>query len=174
MITIRPKGLDAARRRVNEIADRAQDLTPAMQVAGETMVKFIDDRFRSETDPTGERWKELADSTKARRRKGTGKNRDRAHKILTDTARLRRSMHSDASPPPFTTTSRSFKWGTDVEYAGVHQSGSKDGKLVARSFLPVVISGNRVSLVTTGPAGKLWPRIQKYIASYIATGKVSP
>jgi len=71
--------------------------------------------------PDGAPWAPLKPSTIANRRK-------RSSSILTDTGRLLGSISHTA-------TSRQAIIGTNVEYAGFHQSGTR--KMVARPFMGV-------------------------------------
>ena len=63
-------------------------------------------------------WKKLADSTKAdRKKKGFGESRP----ILVRTGKLKRSFTTKVTPTSFTSENT-------CDYAGYHQTGSKDNK----------------------------------------------
>jgi phage virion morphogenesis protein len=159
VLSLKVNGLLETRKALADMAERTRDLTPAMQAGAEAIKKFVDDRFHTSTDPLGRPWKALAAKTVSRRRRGS-------RKPLVDTARLRNSVHADP-------TDETIRWGTNVEYAGTHQLGSKARNIPARSFLPVVKTGsNTFAVIEAGPAGKMWERVRGYIESYIATGKV--
>lgn len=148
---------------MREMSARMKDLTPAMQVAAEAVVKHISDRFRSKTDSTGAPWAPLAASTIARRRK-------RSSSILVDTGVLKNSIAATAGK-------RSVTFGTNTPYAGIHQFGGRAGRggsalIPRRSFFPVVRVGGRFAMVEVGPAAQLAARIRRYLATYIRTGKV--
>lgn len=49
--------------RINEIARRFDDLSPAMRGIGEVVTESTKQRFSTSTAPDGQRWKPLADST---------------------------------------------------------------------------------------------------------------
>lgn len=82
------------------------DLTPLMETLGGVLETQTSERFDAETAPDGTRWKP---SLRARQD---------GRKTLTDRTTLRRSIHSVAS------RSR-VEIGTNLIYAGVHQSGAK-------------------------------------------------
>lgn len=149
---------------MREMAARARDLSPAMQAAAEAVVKHVSDRFRSKTDPEGAPWQPLAQSTVARRRKGSSS-------ILTDTGVLKNSI-------AVTSGKRSVTFGTNVPYAGIHQFGGRAGRggsalIPRRSYLPVVRVGAGFAFPKGGPAGQLAARIRRYLSRYILTGKVA-
>lgn len=151
-ITVR--GLDEAVRELDDMAGRLHDLSPVMAVIAEDIKTFVDDRFRSSTDPTGARWQPLAEATKKKRRQGSGK-------ILVDTGVLRNSVNARPGP-------RSVRFGTNVPYAATHQFGS--GKVPRRGFLPINEDGD--SFETKGPAGELREDIAELIVEYLKTGQV--
>jgi phage gpG-like protein len=90
---------------------------------------------------------------------------------LVDTARLRNGVTSEAR-------GNRVLFGTNTKYAGPHQFGAriklfgkgKKRKLEARPFLPIVKTGNRFGLMTTGHAGTHWAESKATIAKYIRTG----
>jgi phage gpG-like protein len=77
---------------------------------GATALKLVADGFRNSKDPYGKPWKPIGG---AGRRKG---KKDKPHKILLDTGRLRASFSYRVVPVGFTISS-------GVVYAAVHQFG---------------------------------------------------
>lgn len=138
------------------MARRAKDFRPAMEAGGDAMMKFIDDRFRNETDPRGQSWEPLAESTKRQRRQARPG-------ILKKTQRLRESKNYDA-------TRKTFTWGMAADYARPHQTGGED--LPQRAFLPVEKTGGTWRAIEEGPAGRLWDRLRSTIEQYIKTGRL--
>jgi phage virion morphogenesis protein len=83
------------------------DLTPAMKNIGEYLVQATEQRFDSETGPDGQKWQEVSVATRARKKHP---------KVLTESHRLRRSIHPEADKDSVTV-------GTNVPYAAIHQFG---------------------------------------------------
>lgn len=138
------------------MAKRVDTLKPVLEVQAVALVKFIDDRFDTSTDPQGIAWEELAEATLANRRGDDAK-------ILVDTARLRNSIHALASDD-------GIRWGASVVYAEYHQLGTEH--VPERRFLPVKQVGDAWVIDTEGPAGELWRETIDAIERYIRTGKV--
>lgn len=114
-------GLDELIERNESIAERAKDMSPAMERALIHMQASTEDRFDAEISPAGKRWKRHAPSTRrgiARQRRG----RVGASKVLTQSALLRKSI---ASGTTSTADKDSLTIGTKVEYAAAHQFGFK-------------------------------------------------
>lgn len=85
------------------------DLTPFYEDVGAYMERVTENRFRTETGPDGQPWKELAASTRA------AKAND---KILTERGKMRESLSSEADPDGVTVgfSDRKARW---------HQFGTK-------------------------------------------------
>ena len=128
-----------------------------MAAGAEEIRALIADSFGGSRAPDGEPWEPLAPATIARRRGSSSKP-------LLDTGRLANSITAEPSRTALT-------FGTNVEYAGPHQLGTAD--IPQRRFLPVDRLGGKWMLDASGPAGKSWARVSRYIARYIATGRVS-
>ena len=164
---ITAEGLDEAVEAVSDLSDRLRNLAPIMTVVAEDTRVLIDDSFESSAAPDGSAWAPLSSATvaiKPRRQNG---------KPLVDTGRLRQSITVEAGP-------RSFRFGTNVAYAGSHQLGArtrvfgrKPAAIPARPFLPVVGSGGRFGLMTTGRAGAHWRAVRDSIREYILTGRIT-
>ena len=95
----------------------------------ESAIREVRAGFRGSRDPYGKSWKGLATARGRNAKKGdTGKP-------LVDTGRLRASFtYSDVS-------SRGFRIGSNVEYAPVHQHGSKKKNIPARNMVPTETQG---------------------------------
>lgn len=85
---------------------RLADATPAMDEIGSSMVARTRQRFEEERGPDGAAWKP---SQRARREGG---------KTLRDSNRLFQSLTHRAEPD-------AAEWGTNVEYAAIHQFGGR-------------------------------------------------
>lgn len=114
--TITTKGVDEAAKRAQERAKRLANMTPVMRVIGEGMVSEAKQAFQKQVSPAGEKWDDLAASTKGARlgrRKATqvrgkqGKARERAKglraaalgkgfRALMDTGRAMGSIRAKA------------------------------------------------------------------------------
>jgi phage virion morphogenesis protein len=129
--TVTDSELQAA---LGEIADRATDLTPALNDLGEYLVRKTRQRFDTSTAPDGTRWAPLAERTKKakQRRATTGRPyRTRANPgdILKDTFTLRDSITYQVANP------QSLAIGTNIEYGIYHQSTQPRTKIPYRPFL---------------------------------------
>jgi phage gpG-like protein len=71
--------------------------------------------FADERDPTGEKWKPLAQATVKRKGHDT---------ILVETGRLKNSLTTPDGDSIREALGRSANFGTFVEYAGFHQEGA--------------------------------------------------
>lgn len=105
---------------IREGRSRAANLQPAFEVIGNDLVRSVQRNFDEEGRP---KWTSLARSTIAQRAR-IGKS----GKILTRTGRLRNSVRYQAQKT-------GVRWGTNTRYAGVHQFGSRDGRIPLRDYL---------------------------------------
>lgn len=151
-ITVR--GLDEALRDLDDIQGRLNDMRPVMEVIGEDLKTFVDDRFDSSTDPTGAPWQPLKPATVKRRRANSAKP-------LVDTGNLRNSINYRPGP-------RSVQIGTVVPYAPPHQFGTKH--IPQRRYLPFTPDGS--DFETQGLAGAELAHITDAISLYILTGRI--
>jgi len=101
------------------LARRLTDMSHPMALIGAALVNAKDLGFRSESDPWGKPWQELADSTIARRRK-------RSNRILRDTGHLQDSIsaQSDATSVTLGLGVGTPQLGTVAKYAAAHQFGA--------------------------------------------------
>ena len=119
-INIEVTGVEAAEKRLAELAEAGHDLSPAMQGIGEYLLRATQDRFRDERAPDGAPWQPLSEAT--RRRKRRNKNR-----ILTESGHLGGpSLSYRASPSE-------LLLGSSAVYAGTHQFGAEEGSFGATS-----------------------------------------
>jgi phage virion morphogenesis protein len=143
-----------AKRRIEDMAKRAKDLTPVLRVVGEDVRTFVDDRFETKTDPTGAAWAPMAEST--RRQRGDDAS------LMVDTARLRQST-------AVVVARTQMRVGTNVEYGTYHHVGT--GRLPSRRSLPFSQSGRELEMA--GPAGELWRGAIESVREYIITGEIT-
>ena len=95
----------------------------ALDLLGEALVE--DTRLRLEDDetaPSGRRWAEWSPAYAA--------TRGPEHKLLFDTGALADSIE-------FERRGRTIDVGSDLPYALVHQTGSRDGRLPARPYVGI-------------------------------------
>ncbi len=111
----------AVRQALTGLEDRADDLRPAFQEIGETLLLSTEDRFRDEVDPDGQPWVDVLPRTRARKRNP---------KILTEDAHLRGRM-------VWQLVDGGVEIGTDVPYANVHQFGFEARHIPSRPFLGI-------------------------------------
>lgn len=110
------------------LLDTISDFTPLLKDLAAAAEGIWLEKFRRE----GPGWLPLAESTLEKRRK-EGKDAN----ILRDDGRLFMSLTDSASEGAVRDiTPTSLEIGTNLEYAAVHQLGSKDGRIPARPFLP--------------------------------------
>lgn len=137
------------RVRLDAMAARARDLTPAMKVVGEEIVLRTTRAFRARQSPAGDAWAPLARSTLARRAaKLPGAKRKTKRGGLTQAAKSKRSaaVANPAAITPLVDTGRlrnsaqqykadkdSVTWSV-VGYGGPHMAGSASGRPPKRSF----------------------------------------
>jgi len=153
-------------------AERPNDF---LQLAGEVLMRETADAFRAERDPnTGRAWQDLADATKANRRRGKLMTRGRARnvryahyvrqgtrggrkvalyggfKILQDTGKFRGSVTKQVSYNP-----PAVAVGSNFVGAAVHQFGNPNHKawgkwksnLPARPWLPTSFTPKITSML---------------------------
>lgn len=142
-------GITKADADLRAMVDRVRNLKSAMDAGANDIRTLIDTAFRNSQDPsTGKAWDSLAQSTIDKRRKSSSKP-------LVDTGRLRGSVTTEA-------TNKTISYGTNVEYAGFHQFGTKH--IPMRAFMPTAFDPNT-------PAGKTIERIRNRIRNFILTGE---
>lgn len=159
---VEARGIEGAIAELDELAARAADLSPVLEVAASDTRTLIDDSFRKSRGPDGTSWEGLTQKTIKRRRQGRNKGARKAT-ILVDTGRLKNSIQS-------THTKTALSFGTNVEYAAYHQFG---GGRMYRPFLPVAAGGAGYVLMTGGPAGRHWRDVRDMVIEYIRTGRIT-
>jgi len=115
----------AVRKQLGELQRKVADPSPAMAEIAEVMLNGVYDRFESETDPDGGRWRRHALATVAAR--GAGAT------ILRERGRLIGSIHPASHR-------NSARVGTNLVYGAIHQFGGQAGlgrqvMIPARPFL---------------------------------------
>ena len=106
-------GMDTALRKLKQLAERGNDITPVLDEMGEDEVTRVMLRFENSEAPDGSIWEDL-------------KVRD--GKPLMDTGRLYQSVVAHVA-------NDSLQVGTNVSYAPYHQFGTEH--IPARPFLGV-------------------------------------
>ena len=142
-------------RKLSAMVKRTQDMTPAMKVGAEAIVRLIANTFQTSKSPTGEKWDDLDPKTVKKRKKNSDKP-------LLDSTRLSRSLLNASYG------ARSIKFGTNVEYAGYQQFGTR--YIPARPFLPITRSGDLTD--DAGPAKLVFDRIAAQVGNFIVNGRL--
>ena len=121
--------------RMSQIADAyirlGGDLRPALRSVAVHMKEVIEDRFRTETDPEGNRWAEISAAWKARKKK-LGRQ--------TQILRFRDKLFHNVRGTGIEYDKESVTQGANIKYARIHQLGGRAGrghrtKIVPRPFL---------------------------------------
>lgn len=118
-------------RLLRELAERADDLTPAMKQIGEYMRLRTEENFAAQQSPEGNAWRALNPNYAAAKRKKGG-----IAKILQYTGDLRSSIAYQAEP-------RSVFIGTNIKASNgyslgaIHNFGAPRRNIPARPFLGV-------------------------------------
>lgn len=114
---------DRAIRALRQMGRDASDLSPAMRRIGEYYTGVIDDRFRDERDPSGNRWASLSPRYLERKRRQS----TTIDKILQRSGGMRQGINYQLI------SSTAVRVGSDKEYAKYHEFGTR--KMPARRFL---------------------------------------
>lgn len=144
--------------RLQEIARRVDDLSPAMRGIGELVAESTKERFASSTGPDGQRWKANAPSTvlaMLNKVRGAYSKRDgkltkrgatavAGKRPLVDTGILqdtiRYQLTADGNGVEIGTNRFAGEWEGG---AAVHQFGDKKGNIPARPFLGLSANDER-------------------------------
>ena len=147
--------------RLQEIARRVDDLSPAMRGIGEMMVESTKERFNSSTGPDGQRWKANALGTVLARLakiKGAYSKRDgrltkkgataiTSKKPLVDTGMLQDTIRYQLTPGGQGVEIGTNRFAGEWEGgAAVHQFGNRKGTIPARPFLGLSANDERAVL----------------------------
>lgn len=108
-LTYKFGGTDAAATKFGQLQRALADATPIMGAIGLGLVRNTQDRFESQTDPTGAPWKALNPLYAAHEKHGAG--------ILRESGQLFKSI-------TYRATRDSVEVGTNKIYARVHQEGA--------------------------------------------------
>lgn len=106
LITLDPGSPGIAR--LGRIVERARDKAGLLQELGDALLGTTQDRFKSETDPSGAAWAPLAPRTVEKR--------GRAHPILRDTGKLFGSLTAKVA-------GEALQLGPNTVYAAVQNFG---------------------------------------------------
>lgn len=114
------------------VEERQRDFRPLLNRIGQIMTASTDQNFIDQGRPDA--WQPLSPVTLARRR--SGPNPNMSDQILRDTGRLMNSLSSPSSADAILElTPDSLRFGTNVEYASVHQFGWPERNIPARPFM---------------------------------------
>ena len=113
MLKITEAGGDRIRFKINTMAARAKNLTPAYKTFGEYRRRRHTAIFNSQRSPYDEKWSALKPSTIARKRKIGADPR-----ILHASLKLRNSFYTKPTP-------RKIEWGYSAPYVQYHVKGTK-------------------------------------------------
>jgi len=138
-ITANTPEIQAALR---ELTAALNDLTPAMRDIGEALLNSTRERFRTSTDPTGQKWKPLSPATLEQRARAAGGSIRRGQNQGRYT---KRAAVAVAGAMPLIFSGRLFgtlgyradkdsvRVGTPIPYGATHQFGRDP--IPARPFL---------------------------------------
>lgn len=98
----------SAQKVLGKLAKQTSNLRPALKAMGEYLTLSTENRFNSETDPDGNKWKEVKPRTRKRKKHS---------KILTEDGNLRGSIHPDIEGDS------TLMVGTPSKYGAIHQLG---------------------------------------------------
>lgn len=157
-------GAEEAAAQLRAMSERLRDMSPLTRAIAADLRTFIDDRFRTGTDPDGRPWRPLSQTTIDRRRRGRGRG---SPQPLLDTGRLRGSITAVG-------TDRAVVFGTNVVYAPTHQFGRSDNLMFgrtpapipARPFLPISDDGLRFR------PSAMMERIREAALRWLETGEL--
>ena len=102
-------------RVLNDVQQRAADLSPALKAIGEHLDLAARDRWDRQEAPDGSPWARLSDVTIQRKQQ-----RKRQADILVDSTELRDRLR-------YQLAGQTLEFGSDREYAAVHQFGADRG-----------------------------------------------
>jgi len=141
---------------IASIRARLVDLETIMKRQALLLSTIIDDSFQNSRSPLGEGWAPLADSTVAKRRKGSSKP-------LVDTAQLRQASFASAkdSAIVFGTS------GAPSKYGVFHVTGTKN--MPRRAYLP--LSENGRPDFSSGPARDWLAQTEERVINFILRDK---
>jgi hypothetical protein len=113
MLKITETGGDRVRFKINTMAARAKNLTPAYKTFGEYRARRHTAIFNSQRSPYDEKWTALKPATIAKKRKKGSDPR-----ILHDSLKMRGSFYTKP-------TARKIEWGYSVPYIRYHVKGTR-------------------------------------------------
>lgn len=114
-------------KEAEKLLGELKDFTPILKRIANATEALITQTFRAE----GPGWVPLSEATLDQR-----PNAGAGAKILRDTGRLFQSLASSTDGSIYELTDNLLVYGTNLEYAAVHQFGSRDGRIPPRPYLP--------------------------------------
>lgn len=126
-------------KKFEELARKGKDLTPVMAEVANLIESSIEEAFEYEEDPvTGTPWEALSPVTVASKEK---KGYADPNRPLYGDGTMQQSLNS-TSTSYSATVGLNAKSNKGFPYPAVHQTGTEDGRVPARRFLPIDDDGN--------------------------------
>jgi len=144
-------GLGRVQAVLRRAGDRLADCTPLMRDVGASLVQSTRERFDTQTDPDGRRWRALAADTVIDRLGGVGRVytkrmqfRAKARRGMASMRILFRAGHLRASITARPAADR-VEVGTNMVYGAIHQFGGAAGRgrrvtIPARPYLGLSVA----------------------------------
>ena len=122
--------IEELQEKLSKASAALADKTPLLRRIANTLQNVTEESFDKQASPFGEKWKDNAPSTKAKKR---------GNKVLIKSGLLSQSFTQKV-------TGSSAQVGTNKEYAAIHQFGGKAGRgkkvnIPARPFMPIRANG---------------------------------
>lgn len=122
--------IEELQEKLSKASAALADKTPLLRRIANTLQNVTEESFDKQASPFGEKWKDNAPSTKAKKR---------GNKVLIKSGLLSQSFTQKV-------TGSSAQVGTNKEYAAIHQFGGKAGRgkkvnIPARPFMPIKQNG---------------------------------
>ena len=129
-ITGHLEGEEVIVRKLEGLADRLSDMTPAWPAVLSVFRGIMRQAFASEGASTGVKWPELAESTAREREREGFPGR---HPILARTHTLERALTSEGGASVVVMMPRYFAIAVDLDYFKYHQSRAPRSKIPRRA-----------------------------------------
>lgn len=157
MITIEVIGAPRIEEAIRRLHSKLTSLKSPMSEIGTFFTNTMEDSFDNEQSPDGTPWHPLKESTKR------SKAKRGEHKMLqSKDSNMYESINSQADAHSVIAGVNAFS-KDGYPYPLVHQFGSKDGTIVARSFAPITKDGN----LTRGVEEEIYSILEDYLREYV-------
>ena len=155
---VKVENLEEVQQMLAELAERLEDLRPALLEAAQVIQNSTEEAFESGVSPWGKTWTPLASST-LDAKGASALNPLSTGKMLYESGRLRESLYISVGMD-----ARSVEVGVNAHakgypYPAVHQFGTRDAKVPARPFLPMDSSGE----LERGVSEEILEAFQEYL-----------